>query len=64
VQSRSTKIVTVPAPPVEPKDVVADDTFAWQREGVVLEGPATLVVAELPHATVSASTPPPATITT
>jgi hypothetical protein len=62
VQSRSTVIVRVPAPPAEPKDVVGDDAFAWQREDVVLDGAATLVVAELPHATVSASTLPPATI--
>jgi hypothetical protein len=62
VQSRSTVTVTLPAPPAEPKDVVGEDTFAWQREGVVLEGAATLVVAELPHATVTASALPPATI--
>jgi len=62
VQSRSTVTVTLPAPPAEPKDVVGEDTFAWQRDGAVLEGAATLVVAELPHATLRASTPAPAMI--
>jgi|SRR4029453_15855362 hypothetical protein len=55
VQSRSTVIETVPAPPVEPNDVVDDATFGWHRAVVVLVGAATLVVAELPHATVSES---------
>ena len=62
VQSRSTMIETVPPPPVGPKDVVGAETSAWQREDVVLDGPATLVVAELPHAAVSATTPPVAKI--
>jgi len=62
VQSRSTLIAIDPLPPAEPKAVVGDDAFAWQREPVVLDGAATLVVAELPQPTVSASTPPLATI--
>ena len=53
VQSRGTVIETVPAPPVEPNEVVDDETSGWHRAVGVLVGAATLVVAELPHATVS-----------
>jgi hypothetical protein len=56
VQSRSTVIETVPVPPVEPKDPVEEETFGWHRAVVVLDGAATLVVAELPQAIVSKST--------
>jgi hypothetical protein len=49
VQSRSTVIATVPVPPVEPNDVVAADTLGWHRALAVVDGAATLVVAELPH---------------
>jgi len=53
VQSRSTPTVTVPAPPPEPNEGVGVDTLGWHCPVAVLDGPATLVVAELPHATVS-----------
>jgi hypothetical protein len=48
VQSRSTVIDRFPDPPVDPKEVVEDETFGWHRAPVVPVGPATLVVAELP----------------
>jgi hypothetical protein len=40
-------------PPEEPNDVVGVVTLGWHRAVVVLDGAATLVIAELPHATVS-----------
>src|SRR6478752_2144123 len=61
VQSRSTMIEIVPDPPAEPYDVVGDETSGWHRDAVVLEGAATLVVAELPQARVSESRLPAVT---
>lgn len=49
VQSRSTVTVTAPAPPLDANFWAAEDTFAWHREGAVLEGAATLVDVELPQ---------------
>jgi hypothetical protein len=63
VQSRSAATVTVPVPPPDPNDGVGVDTLGWHRAAVVLDGPATLVVAELPHAMVRHATQAAAAIT-
>jgi hypothetical protein len=56
VQSRSTVMETVPTPPVDPYDDGEVDASAWHRLDVAADGAATLVVAELPQASVSERT--------
>jgi len=56
VQSRSTTIETVPTPPAESKEAGDVDAAVSHRPEAAGEGAATLVVAELPQATVIEST--------
>src|SRR4051812_15456759 len=56
VQSRSTMIETVPIPPAESKEAGDVDAAVSHRPEAAGEGAATLVVAELPQATVKEST--------
>jgi hypothetical protein len=56
VQSRSTTIETVPTPPAESKDDWDVDAAVSHRPEAAGDGAATLVVAELPQATVSKRT--------